>query len=122
MAGRIARALRRLLLSAPMRKLLDQRALTAWLILSVIVLGGGLIETHSHEWLTKGNLGSIAASDGQGLPGTTECVEASTSIEVDPCPACMAGQRQGVLDASDSTPRSRWVVSKRVRPADSFIR
>ena len=92
----------------------------AWLMLAAFVLGGGLIATHSHDGLTSGEFSSVALSGGHDLPDTTEHVESSTSIDVELCPACAAGRRQGALDASQPTSRSPVMVTRAVREADGL--
>lgn len=116
--GHIAVAPLGLVLSPLMRKFRDQGAWAAWLILSVIVLGGGLIETHSHG-PTSGKLGSVAFSGEFDLLDSAS-FESSTSVKVEFCLACTAGQREGVLDASDSSAGSRLVLAQGVRMADAL--
>ncbi len=101
-----------------MQKFRNLSAPAAWLMLAAFVLGGGLIATHSHDGLTSGELGSVALSGGHDLPDTAEYVESSTSIDVELCLACVAGGRQGALDASQSTSRSPVTATRGVRAAD----
>ena len=108
-----------LLGSPPMQRFRHHSAPAAWLALVVIVLGGGLVATHSHDGHPSGKLGSVALSGGHVLPDTTALVASATSIRVELCPACVAGQRQGALDASHSTSRSLVMVSGDVRAAIS---
>ncbi len=109
-----------LLVCAPMQRFRNHSVSAAWLILGVIVLGGGLIEAHSHDGLASENLSSVALSGGHDIPDTTEHVELSTSIQGEFCPACTAGQREGVLDASHSTSRSLVIVALGVRATNGL--
>lgn len=93
----------------------NHSVLAAWLIVSVIVLGGGLITNHSHDGHASEHLSSVDLCSGHYLPDTTEHVESSTSIQVEFCPACTAGQREGALDASHPTSRSLVIVAQGVR-------
>lgn len=79
-----------------------------WLMLAVIVLCGGLIKAHSHDGPASGALGSVSLSAGPNLPDTAEHVDSLTCIEDDLCPACTAGQREALLDASP--PNSRLLM------------
>ena len=110
-----------LLLSAPMQRFRNLSALAAWLMLAALVLDGGVSATHSHDGLTSEEVSSVALSDGQDLPDTTEHVESSTSIDVEPCPACAAGRRPGALDASQPTSRSPVMATRTAREANDFI-
>ncbi|MEM8995022.1 MAG: hypothetical protein AAGF23_09560 [Acidobacteriota bacterium] len=100
-----------------MRKFRERGTAAAWLTLLAIVLGGGLIETHSHGGSPHGWLGPVAPS-GEHDPSVTasgvDSVESSTCDALDFCHACIAGQREGVLDVSPSTPRSRVVCAESV--------
>ncbi len=93
----------------------------AWLMLAAFVLGGGLIATHSHDGLTSGELSSVALSGGHDLPDTAEHFESATSIDIELCPACAAGRRQGALDASQPTSRLPVMVTRAVRAADDLV-
>ncbi|MEM7049115.1 MAG: hypothetical protein AAF604_05625 [Acidobacteriota bacterium] len=103
-----------------MQRFRNHSVWATWLILGVIVLGGELIATHSHDGLESGKLSSVALSGGHDLPDATEHVEASTSIQGEFCPACTAGQREGVLDASDSSSRSLVMVALGVRATNGL--
>ena len=104
----------------PMQRFRSHSAPAAWLILVAIILGGGLIATHSHDGLTSGELSSVARCDGHGLPGTTEHIKSATPTEVELCLICTAGQRQGALDTSHPSLRSPVMVARGVRAANGL--
>ena len=79
-----------------MQRFRNRNVLFAWLILSAIVLGGGLIEAHSHDGLTSGKIGSVTLSSGHDLPDTTEHVDSSTSIKDEFCLACTVRHRRPI--------------------------
>ncbi|MEM1180166.1 MAG: DUF2946 family protein [Acidobacteriota bacterium] len=89
--------------------------LTAWLILGAIVLGGGLIETHSHDELSGERPTPVALSGEHEVADSTPRVDPSGTERVDFCPFCTLGQREGGLDAAEAAPRSRIVIEKSLR-------
>ena len=110
-----------LLLSAAMQMFRNHSVSATWLILCAIVLGGGLIEVHSHDGPTSEQLSSVVLGSEHNPPHTTEHIQPSISIDEELCPACTAaGQREGVLDASDPTPRLLAMVTRGFRAANDL--
>ncbi|MEM6794121.1 MAG: hypothetical protein AAF725_09060 [Acidobacteriota bacterium] len=79
-----------------------------------------MIETHSHGGPANERICSVALSDGHDHAGTAGDAEFSISGEVEFCQACMAGQREGVLDASRRASRSRPALAPGVPATDDF--
>jgi|GEM_PF-4877671 len=93
-------------------------ASAAWLMLGAILLGGGLIATHSHDVHTSGEFSSVVVSGGHEHADTTEHIESSTHIEVERCPACVAARRYGASDSALPATRSDAIVARSVRATD----
>lgn len=105
-----------------MHRFRSHSPVVAWLILGAIVLGGGLIATHSHDGHTGGEHSpvthsSVAHCAGHGLPGAAEHVKSAPPIEAELCPICTQGQRQGALDTSLTALRSPMMVARGARAA-----